>query len=100
MLLKGNVFAPLGCGVCLCLQNHGCVLAVGSDQQVCGGKNAFQGRLVIHQHVAGAGTHKNLHAAGQTWIDAFDGLQIVVGRAEVKTVVGSRAIGCAIALVD
>ena len=42
MLLKGNVVAPLGRGVCLCLQNHGRVLAVGGDEQVCGGENAFQ----------------------------------------------------------
>ena len=74
-------------------ENRGGVFAVGGDHQRGSGEYALECGGVVHQHVAGAGAHEHLDAAGGGGVDRLDRLQVVVGRAQVEGVVGVGVAG-------
>ena len=70
-------------------ENHRRVLAVGRNHQRARRENALQGLFVVHQHVARGRAHEHLDAAGLQRVHRLDRLEIVVGRPEIESVVGS-----------
>ena len=53
-------------------------------------EDAFQRVFVVHQHISGRSTQKELHAGGKRIVDAEQCVQVVVRRPDEKTVIGKR----------
>ncbi len=85
-----DVFAPLGFGGGLGGLDARRVLAMRRDQGGGVTEDAFQSGGGVDQHVTRRRTHEDLNAADFSGIDAFDDIQIGVGRTEEEGVVGDR----------
>ena len=73
-------------------QNHGCVFAMSGNEYRCRGENPIKRFGVVNQHITGRRPHEDLDAAGAGWIDRFNVLKVVVGRAKIKAVVRERVL--------
>ena len=62
-------------------------------------EKSLQNGVLIHQHIAGAGTHKQFHAAYRGRVGLHNLVQIVVRRADVERVVGQRFLGGKVELI-
>ena len=93
VLAHRHILAPLGAGFVFQHLDGGGVFAVGDDHHRALAEDGGQGLLIVHQHVAGGGTHEDLDAAGLFGIELLDLFQVVVGGAEVEAVVGGGGVG-------
>ncbi|EMR02222.1 hypothetical protein ADICEAN_02617 [Cesiribacter andamanensis AMV16] len=66
---------------------------MGSHEQGHPAKESLQGGFLIYQHIAGRGAHKDLDATYPLAIGTQHFLQIIIGGAHVKGVVGQGALG-------
>ena len=94
MLAYRDVFA-VGRARLVCVGlDHGRVLTVGEDRQWRMLEDGLKGGVVIHQHLAGGSAHEDLHAGRARAVPAFDGLDVVVGSAQMKAVIGRTPPAC------
>jgi hypothetical protein len=70
------------------------VLAVRDNHDRCVFENPFEGRRIVHEHVAGRRAHECLDTAGLADLESFDLVDIAIGCAEIKTIVcGTTVLG-------
>ena len=86
--------------VLLCvIPNNLLILAVGCDDAGRLFEKGFQCRILIHQHIAGAGTHEQFDTANLCGVSSNNLFNVVVGGTQIEGVVGERFLGRKVELV-
>ena len=75
------------------------VFAMGSDEHTGIGKDILEGFHAVHEHIAGAGAHEELHATDVLLVQFSQIIRIVVRRSEVEGIVHDALGGGILELV-